>query len=351
MKGVVFIGDRNLELKDFEEPAPGPDEVVLEIKASGMCGSDLKFYRAAPGQAALELGFKNPTPVIAGHEPCGVVVALGKNVKSGQAHIGQRVMVHHYKGCGFCPHCATGWMQLCVDGVEKVYGLTGHGGHARYMKCPAPTLVELPEALSFETGAAIACGTGTAWGALKRLELAGDQTIAIFGQGPVGLSATQLAKAMGALVIALDVSNDRLARAQAFGADHLINPTEDDPVQAIKTLTHGLGAHASLDASSSPQARAQSVQCVRTWGKACLVGEGGDMTLNVSPDMLRRQVTLIGSWTFSTHGQADCARFVADRQVDVDQLFTHRWSLNDAKDAYQIFDQQTEGKGVFVAFE
>jgi threonine dehydrogenase-like Zn-dependent dehydrogenase len=90
---------------------------------------------------------------------------------------------------------------------------------------------------------------------------------------------------------------------------------------------------------------------VRTWGKACLVGEGGEMTLNVSPDMLRRQVTLIGSWTFSTHGQADCARFVADRQVDVDQLFTHRWSLRDAEKAYQIFDQQTEGKGVFVEFD
>jgi len=351
MKGVVFTGNRDLAFQDFEDPTPGPDEVVLEIKASGMCGSDLKFYRAAPGQAARELGFKNPTPVIAGHEPCGVVVALGGNVKPGQARLGQRVMVHHYKGCGFCPHCTTGWMQLCVGGVEKVYGLTGHGGHARYMTCPASTLVELPENLSFETGAAIACGTGTAWGALKRLELAGDHTIAIFGQGPVGLSATQLAKAMGARVIALDVSPERLARAKAFGADDVINPVEDEAVDAIKTLTHGLGAHAAMDASSSPNARQQAVQCVRTWGKACLVGEGGEMTLNVSPDMLRRQVTLIGSWTFSTHGQSDCAQFVSDREVDVDQLFTHRWSLSEADKAYRIFDQQTEGKGVFVEFD
>src|SRR3546814_7511350 len=100
-------------------------------------------------------------------------------------------------------------MQLCVEGVAEVYGITGHGAHARYMKCPARTLVTLPDALSFATGAAISCGTGTAWGALKRLELAGDQTVAVFGQGPVGLSATQLAAAMGARVIALDVSDER----------------------------------------------------------------------------------------------------------------------------------------------
>ncbi|MBV9347762.1 MAG: zinc-binding dehydrogenase, partial [Pseudolabrys sp.] len=116
---------------------------------------------------------------------------------------------------------------------------------------------------------------------------------------------------------------------------------------AIKDLTHGRGAHCSLDASSSPQARAQAVRCVRTWGKACYVGEGGDVTLDVSPDLLRRQVTLIGSWTFSTVGQAECARYIADRGIDVDKLFTHRWKLDQAVEAYQLFDQQTSGKGVF----
>ena len=232
--------------------------------------------------------------------------------------------------------------------MAEVYGVSGHGGHAPYMKCPANTLVALPDALSFETGAAISCGTGTAWGALKRLELAGEQTIAIFGQGPVGLSATQLAAALGARVIALDVSPQRLARAKALGASETVNPAETDPVAAIRALTHGLGAHASIDASSSSEARRQAVQCVRTWGKVCLVGEGGQITLDVSPDLLRRQVTLIGSWTFSTNGQAECAQFIAERGLDVDQLFTDRWALGDAEQAYRLFDQQTSGKGVFV---
>jgi threonine dehydrogenase-like Zn-dependent dehydrogenase len=240
-------------------------------------------------------------------------------------------------------------MQLCDDGVQAVYGATAHGAHARYLKGPARTMVQLPDELSFETGAAISCGTGTAWGALQRLGLTGDQTIAVFGQGPVGLSATLLAAKMGARVIALDTSPARLARAKQFGADLLINPSEtNDVLGAIKDATHGRGAHASLDASSSPHARRQAVQCVRTWGKACFVGEGGEVTLEVSPDLLRRQVTLIGSWTFSTVGQAECARYIADRGIDVDALFTHRWRLDQGEEAYRLFDQQQDGKGVIL---
>jgi threonine dehydrogenase-like Zn-dependent dehydrogenase len=348
MKGIVFTGNRQLELRDFEDPTPGPGEVVLEIKASGMCGSDLKFYRGDIAATMKSLGLGAGISVIAGHEPCGVVVAVGSGVNPKRAWVGQRAMVHHYRGCGACPHCSTGWQQLCVEGVAEVYGATGHGGHARYMKAPASTMVTLPDELSFVTGAAISCGTGTAWGALKRLELTGDQTIAIFGQGPVGLSATQLAAALGARVIALDVSPERLARAKEFGASEVINPSATDPVAAIRELTHGLGAHATLDASSSSDARRQCVQSVRTWGKACLVGEGGQMTLDVSPDLLRRQVTLIGSWTFSTVGQAECAQFIADRGIDVDALFTDRWRLEQGVEAYQHFDRQTAGKGVFV---
>lgn len=348
MKGIVFPGDRKLEIMNFPDPTPGPGEVVLEIKASGMCGSDLKFYRAVGGASSLGLG-KVSGPIIAGHEPCGVVVAVGAGVAENQAKVGMRVMQHHYRGCGVCDHCSTGWMQLCVEGVKEVYGVTGHGAHAKYMKCPARTLVPLPDELSFETGAAISCGTGTAWGALQRLGLQGDHTIAIFGQGPVGLSATQLAHEMGARVIALDTSDERLARAKDMGADEVINPkSHEDVVQAIRDLTHGRGAHLALDASSSPLARAQAVRCVRTWGKVCFVGEGDSVTLDVSNDLLRRQVTLIGSWTFSTVGQADCARYVADRGVEVDKLFTHRWRLEQAKEAYELFDGQTAGKGVIL---
>jgi len=349
MKGVVFLGDRRLSLQDFEDPAPGPGEVVLEIKASGMCGTDLKYYRAPAGAGAAAIGLRaTDGPVIAGHEPCGVVVAVGAGVPAKQARIGMRVMQHHYLGCGACSHCWSGWSQLCVDGA-LVYGATAHGAHAQYMKCPARTLVPLPDELSFEAGAAIACGTGTAWGALRRLEIQGDQTIAIFGQGPVGLSATQLAANMGARVIALDISEERLQRAKEMGAAVLINASGvESPVAAIRDVTHGVGADLALEASGAAIARRQAVQCVRTWGKVCLVGEGGEITLDVSNEMLRKQVTVLGSWTFSMSWQADCARFVAERKVEVDDLFTNRWSLEQADEAYKLWDLQTSGKGVFL---
>ena len=348
MRGVVFTGERNLEIRDFPDPIPGPRDVILEIKASGMCGSDLHRYRAPFNPGDTSSGFKlADEPMIAGHEPCGVIVELGSAVSDQEAQVGQRVMDHHYEGCGSCKHCKGGWQQMCLDGTT-VFGSSGHGAHAKYMRVPVSTLVSLPEELSFTTGAAISCGTGTAYGALRRLQLQGGETIAIFGQGPVGLSATQLATAMGARVIALDISSERLEMAKHFGAAEIINASSNDSVSAIRELTHGEGAHKTLEASSAPSARQAAVQAVRSWGIACFVGERGNVALDVSPDLLRRQVTLVGSWTFSTQGQSDCAEFVADNNIDVEALFTDTWSLEQAREAYEKFDTQTTGKGVII---
>ena len=185
-------------------------------------------------------------------------------------------------------------------------------------------------------------------GALRRLNLQGGETIVIFGQGPVGLSATQLAVVMGARVIAVDIAAERRKLAQQFGAHEVLDPAVGDALAAIRDLTHGEGAHKTLEASSAPDARAAAVRAVRSWGTACFVGERGQVTLDVSPDLLRRQVTLVGSWTFSKQGQAECAEFVADRRVDVERLFTHRWKLEQAEEAYRLFDTQTTGKAVIL---
>ncbi|MBV9585078.1 MAG: zinc-binding dehydrogenase, partial [Alphaproteobacteria bacterium] len=247
-----------------------------------------------------------------------------------------------------CAQCKSGWSQLCQETTVAVYGNNAHGGHARYLKVPAFTLVPLPDELSFVTGAAISCGTGTAWGALRRLKTSGNDTIAIFGQGPVGLSATQLAKAMGARVIALDIGEERLARAREFGADETVNPRSNDPVGAIKDLTHGYGAEFTLDTARQPEGPIAAVRATKVWGTTCFVGERNQVTIDVSPDMLRKQLTIVASWTFSQMGQAECAQFVVDRKIDVEQLFTHRWQLDQAEEAYKLFDTQTTGKGVFL---
>ena len=263
------------------------------------------------------------------------------------ARVGQRVMVHHYKGCTVCEHCRSGWSQLCQEEPVLVYGNNANGGHARYLKVPAFTLVPLHDELSFTAGAAISCGTGTAYGALRRLNISGNDTIALFGQGPVGLSATQLAAAMGARVIALDVSPERLERAKEFGAWETVNPRSNDPVGAIKDLTHG-GADFTLDTSSQPEGRIAAVRSAKVWGTVAFVGERNNVTIDVSPDMLRKQLTIVASWTFSSIGQAECAQFIVDRKVDVDRLFTHNWKLDQAEEAYRLFDTQTTGKGVFL---
>src|SRR3954469_7527188 len=347
MRGVCFTGDRELEIISFPDPTPGFGEVVLEMKASGMCGSDLKQYRRQRG-VRQNNGLATPEgPTIAGHEPCGVVAAIGPGVDPRLAREGARVMVHHYQGCTTCNHCRTGWQQLCQKTSVKVYGNNNHGGHANYMCVPANTLVPLPEELSFSAGAAISCGTGTAYGALRRLNISGNDTIALFGQGPVGLSATQLAAAMGARVIALDVSPERLERAKEFGAWETVNPRSNDPVGAIKDLTHG-GADFTLDTSSQPEGRIAAVRSAKVWGTVAFVGERNNVTIDVSPDMLRKQLTIVASWTFSQMGQAECAQFIADRGIDVEKLFTHRWQLDQADEAYKLFDTQTTGKGVFL---
>lgn len=349
MRGVVFTGNSTLELIEFPDPTPGPRDVVLEIKASGMCGSDLKLYRPPAGAAFKALGLKDSgEPVIAGHEPCGVVAAIGRDVDPRTVRVGDRVTLHHYQGCWTCPQCRTGWTQMC-DRTAIVYGVTGHGGHAPYMRASVETLVALPEEVSFSTGAAISCGTGTAYGALLRLDASARDTIVIVGQGPVGLSATQLAAAMGAQVIAVDVSAERAHRAIEFGAAHAIDASAQDPVDAIMALTGGKGAGKALDTSGAAPGRSVAVRGASAWGKVCFVGEGGDVTLNVSPEIIRKQLTIFGSWTINSADQGDCVRFIADHGIEVDKLFTDRWTLDQADEAYKAFDKQAAGKGVFIS--
>src|SRR2546423_7899349 len=194
MRGVVFTGGREIEMMEFPDPTPGHGEVVVEMKASGMCGSDLHQYRR-PKSGGESIGGLpvNPNPVIGGHEPCGIVAAIGPGVSEKMARVGQRVMVHHYKGCTVCEHCRSGWSQLCQEEPVLVYGNNAHGGHARYLKVPALTVVPLDDEPSFTAGAAISCGTRTAYGAPPWPNISGNQPLALFGPGPGAPSATPLA--------------------------------------------------------------------------------------------------------------------------------------------------------------
>lgn len=347
MRGLVFAGGREMELMNFPDPTPGSNDVVLKMKASGMCGSDLKMYRTPKGEDP-GFGLKLAGPIVGGHEPCGEVVAVGKGVDPRLAKVGDRVMIHHAKGCTSCRTCRSGWPQMCDNGVEDIYGITTNGCHSDYFKASAANVVKLPEELSYKTGAALACGTGTAYGALMRLDAKNGNTFVVVGQGPVGLSATMLGAALGLRVIALDISPERLDRATKFGAAFTINPEKEDAAQRILDLTEGLGAELALDTSGSKSGRLTAVRCTRAWGKTAFLGEGNEMTVDVSGDLLRKQRSLVGSWAFSIMGLTDLARLVVEKKLPVEDLFTDEWTLEQGNEAYAKFDTQTSGKGVFM---
>lgn len=356
MRGVVFKGNRRLEIMTFDDPVPGPGQAVVRMKASGMCGSDLHYYRADDPNALVPLlgmksfaerGMDPHEPIIAGHEPCGVIEAVGPGVNPDRFRVGDRVIVFHYEGCGVCDHCRTGWTQMCEEGVEP-HGTVKHGGHANFQLVPASTLVKMPEEISFVGGAAIACGTGTAYGAIVRLDVSARDTLAVFGLGPVGLSAVQLASAMGVEVIGIDIDPARVAKAKEFGAAHVINGTAHDPVEEIKKLTRGKGASCAMDCAGGNVAKQQAVRCTAPWGRIALVAVGGNLDVVAWNDMIGKQRTVIGSWTFSITRMKECAYFIADHGVQIDRVFSDRWKIEDAAKAYQEFDKQSGGKGVFV---
>lgn len=340
----------------FEDPSPGPGEAVIRMKASGMCGSDLHHYRsenpilymASTGLVRLgERGIETDTRIIAGHEPCGVIEALGAGVDRTHFKPGDRVIVYHYEGCGVCDHCRTGWTQMCDDGT-KPHGAVLNGGHADFMRAPVSTLVKMPDEISFAAGAAIACGTGTAYGACMRLGLSARDTLAVFGLGPVGLSAVQLAAAMGVEVFGVDIDPQRVAAAKRFGAAHAINGREKDPVEEVRKLTRGKGASCAMDCAGGTVPKQQAVRATASWGRIAMVAVNGVLELGIWADMIAKQRTILGSWTFSITGMRECAWFIADHGVAVDDIFSDRWSLDQAETAYREFDKQAGGKGVFL---
>jgi threonine dehydrogenase-like Zn-dependent dehydrogenase len=285
MRGVAFHGNSVAEVVNFPDIDPGPEQVLIKLRSSGLCGSYFARYRDdVPNEHNGQL-------MRPGHEPCGEVVALGPNVKG--LKVGDRIIQHHYEGCRECDYCLTGWQQLCEVTEKKLYyGGSMHGGHGDYMVAHQSTCVPLPDEVEFEVGAYLACGASTAFQALKKLEVSGRDVLAVFGQGPVGLAATMFGAEMGARIIAVDVSPERLKMASDSGAWATVNASNNDAPDQIRELTHGDGADASLEAAGLATARVAAVESTRIFGRTCLVGEGGEVTYQPTPHIIHRHLTL-----------------------------------------------------------
>ncbi|MDQ3896722.1 MAG: alcohol dehydrogenase catalytic domain-containing protein, partial [Actinomycetota bacterium] len=213
MRGVYLPGHRQVDIRDVPDPTPGPGQVVVAVRASSICGSDLRaIYREHLGT-----GPEAYCDVVAGHEPCGEIVATGPGTK--RFAVGDRVALYHIAGCGLCPDCRAGYMVSCTSPLRAAYGWQRDGGHADYLLAEESTCVPLLEPLTWEDGACVACGFGTAYQALRRAGVSGRDAVLVVGLGPVGLAAGLLAKALGATqVIGTDPVESRGELALSLGA-------------------------------------------------------------------------------------------------------------------------------------
>ena len=344
MQGVVLPGQRRVEFKEFPVPEPGHGQVLVQVKASSICGSDIRaIYREHLGHGPE--AYQN---VIAGHEPCGQIVKLGPGCKRFKE--GDRVILYHISGCGVCADCREGYMISCTSPHRAAYGWQRDGGHAPYLLAEENTCIPLPEALSYVDGALVACGFGTVYEALSRVRVSGQDRVLITGMGPVGMAAGLVAKAMGAsLVIGTDISDARLEFAQEVGAiDQAIMANDDQAVTKIKGLTGSTGCEVSLDCSGSPAGRLLALQGTRRWGRAAMVGEGSTVEFDVSQTIIHNQITIYGSWVTSTGRMEELVEKLVEWQLKPEIIVSHRFPLAEAAAAYQVADEGQSGKVCIV---
>ncbi|KKL19728.1 hypothetical protein LCGC14_2462570, partial [marine sediment metagenome] len=195
MTGVILPGDSTVQFRQFDVPNPGPGQVLVKMRASSICGSDIRaIYREHLGK-----GPEAYQGVIAGHEPAGQVVRVGPDCKEIAA--GDRVAIYHISGCGVCPDCRSGYMISCSSPLRAAYGWQRDSGHAEFLLAEENTCLKLPDNLTYVDGALCACGFGTAWEALRRVSLGGADRLLVTGLGPVGLAVAMLGRALGARTI------------------------------------------------------------------------------------------------------------------------------------------------------
>ncbi len=345
MSGVRLPGDRTVEHVEVEVPAPGHGQVLLRMRASSICGSDIRaIYREHLGT-----GPEAYQGVIAGHEPCGEVVEVGPSC--GRLRPGDRVVVYHIAGCGQCQQCRAGYMIGCTSPLRAAYGWQRDGGHAEYLLAEEATCLVLPEPLTPVDGALVSCGFGTAYEGLMRLGLSGRDRLLVTGLGPVGLAAAMLGRALGAgPVIGTDVSPGRLETAQRLGLVDAAVPADGSATAAIRDLTGGLGCEAAIDCSGSAAGRLAALENTRAWGRCVFVGEGGDVTLAVSELLIHKQVALYGSWVTSLGHMAELLEHLVRWDLHPEAVVTHRLPLEQADEAYRVADGGDAGK-VCIVFD
>jgi propanol-preferring alcohol dehydrogenase len=318
MKAVrlVRIG-QPLEMHDIPVPEVGPQDVLVKVKAAGICHSDA-HYRAGISPV-------RPLPMTLGHEVAGVVEEVGKTVAGLQA--GDRVCLHYMVTCGHCKYCNMGSEQFCTSG--SMIGKYRPGGYAEYISIPARSVFKLPDEIPFEQAAIMMCSSATSFHALRKSRLQAGETVAIFGLGGLGMSAVQLALAMGALrVYGVDINPDKLALAQEYGAIP-IHGNQVDAVEEIKRQTQGRGVEVALELIGLPVTMRQAVACVGVFGRITLVGLN-EKTIEINPyvELLGKEAEIIGVSDHLASEIPTLIDFIQTGKLDLSKVISHKIPLN-----------------------
>ena len=339
MKAVFLPGDKRVDIRDIAIPKPAADEVLVQVKASCICRSDLSLYY---GDAVL--GGVAPGTCVTGHEPAGIVVETGAAVR--QFKKDDRVAIHLAIGCGVCGHCRGGNFHLCAK--WKCLGFTADGGNAEYVAVPERNLLRLPDKLSFLAGAISTDAFGTLCSACRKLGINGLSTVGVWGLGPMGSAGVLAAKALGGRVVALDPIAERREFALKMGADLVLDPSLPTAREQIMDFTGGTGLNAAIDCSGNGAAQNMALDVAAAFGKVALVGESRELTIRPSEQLIRKQVTVMGSWYFGIAEYDDILKIIDAAQIDLEKLATHTFSLDEAETAFRLFDERKTEKAVFV---
>jgi alcohol dehydrogenase len=343
MKAILLESFKNpprvAQVPDPETPEQG---ILLEVRASGLCRSDWHAWMGHDLDIVL--------PHVPGHEFAGIIREVGKGVKNWK--VGDRVTVPFVCACGTCPTCQSGNQQICDDQFQP--GFTHWGSFAQYVAVHRAevNLVKLPDSVSFEAAASLGCRFATSFrGIVAQGKVSGGQWVAVHGCGGVGLSAILIAAALGATVIAVDISEDKLALAKAAGASFVVNAKNtQDIAGAIHELSGG-GVHVSVDALGSKSTCYSSIASLRKRGKHIQIGLlAGNETDPPIPMhlVIAKELEILGSHGMQGHAYPEMLRLIMDHKLAPEQLIGRRISLEAAAEALVRMDSFEENGMVMI---
>ena len=346
MKAAYLPGNSTVVLKEVEMPEPGHGEVLIRMKSSTICGSDIRaIYREHLGKGPE--GYQDK---ICGHEPCGQIVKTGPGLRRFKE--GDRVIVYHISGCGVCNDCRRGYMISCTSEFRRAYGWQRDGGMAEYMLAEEKDLVLLPDSLTYTDGAQVACGFGTVYEGLEKIGISGNDAVLVTGLGPVGLASCMLARAMGSrLIIGVDTVRERVDLANEKGLVNHAFLSDSGALDKILALTGGNGVEKAVDCSGNTFGRQLAVRATRKWGQVVFIGEGGSVELNPSPDMIHPQKTIVGSWVTTIWRMEELVERIVRWGIHPEDLVTHRFTLNNVSEAFSLMAEGKCGKVAVVSDE